>query len=234
MEETPQTKADASALASELAAVLAPKKRYLARMLGVVHCKCGKKKYADHSNVTLHEFREAVENLKSPWRAPPGSLSLDELTGKKTKEEEERLKKISEGSANRVRERLRNRHDNATEVEDNWSLAVRLAIDSFLNRKKNPSPAAAYPPGTCAAQKVIVFVWENDAYPGALTEQWFHTEKAETMGRIRFLDARMGKAEERVEAFGHGETVPPCRTCELILPLMLCPGEQEAQCKHKD
>jgi hypothetical protein len=234
MEETTQTKADASALASELAVVLAPKKRYLARMLGVVHCKCGKKKYADHSNVTLHEFCEAVKNLKSPWRAPPSSLSLDELMGKKSEKEEERLQKRSEDSEGRVRERMRERYVNSEEVEDRWALAADRALDSFLKRKDDPPPPAAYPPGSCAAQKVIVFVWDNGAYPGAITEQWFHTKKAATSAPIRFRDARTEKIEVKVEAFGHGETVPPCRTCELIIPLMLCPGDKEAQCQHKD
>lgn len=229
------TKADASVLASSLAAVLAPKKRYLARMLGVVHCKCGKKKYADHSNVTLHEFYEAVEDLKSPWRAPPGCVSLSEFMGKKSEEEEERLQKMSEDSESRVRERMRERYGNSAEVEDRWALAEDLALDSFLKRKDDPPPPAAYPPGSCAAQKVIVFVWDNGAYPGALTEEWFHTKKAKTSAPIRFRDARTENVEVKVEAFGHGETVPPCRTCELILPVMLCPGDdKEAQCQHKD
>ncbi|WNG60446.1 DUF4150 domain-containing protein [Archangium gephyra] len=229
MGETPQTKTDASALASEFAAVLAPKKSYLARMLGVVHCKCGKKKYADHSNVTLHEFYAAVENLNAPWRSPPGVLSLDEFV-RKQKEDEEGFNAISEESMNRVRESLRTRHANAIEVEDNWALAEKRTDDSLLGQ----SDAAAYPPGSCAAQKAIVFVWEDGAYPGALTEQWFHTKKGKTKGRIKFLDARMGEAEEKVEAFGHGESVPPCGSCELILPLMLCPGDEEPKCNHKD
>jgi uncharacterized Zn-binding protein involved in type VI secretion len=229
MEETAQTKVDASALASELAAVLAPKKSYLARMLGVVHCKCGKKKYADHSNVTLREFFKAVENLKDPWRAPPPTLSLDEFT-RMQKEDEERFNEISNNSMNRVRESLRERHADATEVEDKWALAEKESDDSLLGIRDG----AAYPPGSCAAQKVIVFVWENGAYPGALTEQWFHTKKGKTKGEIRFLDARLEKPEPKTEAFGHGESVPPCGTCELILPLMLCPGDKEPKCDHKD
>lgn len=126
-------------------------------------------------------------------------------------------------------------------IDSSWMPRRKLAgtYDTRWAQSKKPllpddfDPAFA--PGSCAAQKVIVFVWDNGAYPGALTEEWFHTKKAKTSAPIRFRDARTENVEVKVEAFGHGETVPPCRTCELILPVMLCPGDdKEAQCQHKD
>ncbi|MCY1034642.1 hypothetical protein OV207_24535 [Corallococcus sp. BB11-1] len=232
LEETEQTKTDAAQLASMLEVVLKEKGYRLVRMLGVVQCRCGKKKYADHSSVTLTEFEEAVRRLKAPWRSPPGSLSLRDFLGKKTKEERDANAKAADNSERRIRERLLARFANASEVEELWVDAEKRFKDSIEHRFKVPDFPAAYPPGACAAQKAIVLAWDNGAATGALTERWFHTEGGETMAPIQFLDAKTNTV--KTERFKSGETVPPCRTCELIVPVMLCPGDKEAQCLHQD
>lgn len=232
LDETEQTKTDAAQLASTLETVLKEKGYRLARMLGVVQCRCGKKKYADHSSVTLTEFEEAVSRLKDPWRSHSGSLSLGDLLGKKTKEERAANTKAEDASEGRIRERFLKRFANAPEVEDLWVDAEKRFKKSFENRFKVPDFPAAYPPGACAAQKAVVLVWDNGAYPGSLTERWFHTEGTETAAPIQFLDAKTNTV--KTERFKNGETVPPCKTCELILPAMLCPGDKEAQCQHQD
>ena len=45
-------------------------------------------------------------------------------------------------------------------------------------------------------------------------------------------DARGKEPKPDVLPFAHGETVPPCKTCAVILPLMLCPGDK-VECNHK-
>jgi hypothetical protein len=223
LEETKETKVDASALASKLDAMLKSKKgRRLVTMLGVVQCKCGQK-YADHSSMTLFEFCDVVKELG--WHAPPGSLSIDDIN------DNEKTDKAYNDTRAKVRDRLLNRCSDspkAVEAVKRWADAEELASESYQNREK----AAAYPPGVCAAQKAIVLVWDGGAYPGALTEQWFHSKSKPTTSPIQFFDAAAGKVD--VRAFEHGETVPPCKTCELIIPLMLCPGEWEDKCQHKD
>ncbi|HYO68941.1 MAG TPA: PAAR-like domain-containing protein, partial [Archangium sp.] len=228
------TRPDASALASKLKAMLVEKKHVLTTMLGVVHCKCGTNKYADHSSTTLSEFHGVVKGLGDEWGAPKSDLSLDDINDKKDKAKVTKANEASTASTTRVHENLLKRCDNSDqvlEVKMRWAKATVLSDNSYQNRNKKPTPAAAYTPGFCAAQKVLVFVWESKAYPGALTEQWFSKSESPTQAPIEFKNAA---GEKKTDRFDHGKTVPPCKTCSIIVPLMLCPGkDQEEQCPHK-
>ncbi|MBJ6761084.1 DUF4150 domain-containing protein [Myxococcaceae bacterium JPH2] len=217
LEETKETKVDAAALAAKLETMVNAKKgRRLVTMLGVVQCKCGKK-YADQSAVTLREFSEAVTQLG--WHAPAGSLSIDVPDADD---------KVYAATRARMRDFLVARFGdlNAKAV---WDVADIRAEKSSLNR----SGPAAYPPGTCAAQKTLALALDAGAYPSGLTEQFFHSKGNATAAPIQFFDER--NAQVVAKPFAHGSTVPPCRSCELIVPLMLCPGdEKEEQCLHKN
>jgi uncharacterized Zn-binding protein involved in type VI secretion len=213
LKETPVTKADAAQLANNLlkkvSANQVPEHELpLARMLGVVQCKCGQK-YADHSHVTLKVFCDCIEELGAGWHAPevgkdPGTTKqklLDFLT-ERSKQHEKRLKRI-------------------------WTDAKELAEESRLGK----TSSAAYPPGSCAGPKALMLALKNEAHPVGLTERWFHSDAQPVSAKIKFRDERSGK---EVEAqFAHGKSVPPCGTCNLILPLMLCPDDKEAKCPHK-
>ncbi|HEY0133131.1 MAG TPA: hypothetical protein VGB85_03600 [Nannocystis sp.] len=67
----------------------------------------------------------------------------------------------------------------------------------------------------------------NDGHniAAAMTEQWYHPKEAPTRGKVDFWDERDGPREFASDYFPHGSTVPPCRACELIVPLMFCSGE---------
>ncbi|MCX4242314.1 hypothetical protein [Paraliomyxa miuraensis] len=65
-----------------------------------------------------------------------------------------------------------------------------------------------------------------------MTEQWFSSGGSKTQAAIQFVDARSGTREVKVEKFKPGQTVPPCRACELIVPLPVCNGGKDA-CEHK-
>lgn len=212
--ETEKTRADASALASKLDTMVKAKKgRHLATMLGVVQCKCGQN-HADQSAVTFVEFCNAVEELG--WIAPPGYLSIDSR-----KDEEEAYN----DTRAQIRSRLLKRCGGSSEAIKRWAEAEELAIHSDLHRDE----PAAYPPGACAAPKALLLAWDRGAFPSALTEQWFHSRGKPTSAPIQYHD---GSANKPVaNTFAHGKTVPPCRTCELIVPLLLCPGAQ-TQCEH--
>jgi hypothetical protein len=210
------TKADASALAAKLDVMVKAKKgRRLVTMLGVVQCKCGQK-YADQSAVTLVEFCDAVTELG--WHAPTGVVSID--IGDKED-------KLYNATRRQVHSRLLE-HFGEASVKKIWARAEALAKDSDLDR----AGPAAYPPGTCAAQKAIVLALDGGAYPGGITEQFFHSKGKPTGAPIQFFDETEGHVV--VRPFEHGTTVPPCKTCELVVPLMLCPGGKEEQCQHKD
>ncbi|MBU8894436.1 DUF4150 domain-containing protein [Corallococcus sp. M34] len=216
LEETQETKVDASALAAKLEAMVnARKGRRLVTMLGVVQCKCGKK-YADQSAVTLREFSEAVTQLG--WHAPEGSLSIDVPDVEGAVYAATRAQVLS----------FLVTHWGETQVGPIWDLAEARAKKSDNDRSR----PAAYPPGTCAAQKTLALVLEAGAYPGGLTERWFHSKRKPTAAPIEFFDEGKGKVDEK--RFEHDSTVPPCRSCELIIPLMLCPGDKkEETCSHK-
>ncbi|RJS16107.1 hypothetical protein DRW03_31165, partial [Corallococcus sp. H22C18031201] len=216
LEETNETKVDASALAAKLEAMVnARKGRRLVTMLGVVQCKCGKK-YADQSAVTLREFSEAVTQLG--WHAPEGSLSIDVPDVDV---------KVFAATRARMKDFLVERFG-APLANPVWAEADGRAKKSFLNR----SGPAAYPPGICAAPKVLALALAAGAYPGGLTEQFFHCKGKPTAAPIQFFDERKGQVVAR--PFEHGSTVPPCDSCELIIPLLLCPGEEkEETCQHK-
>ena len=215
LEESQQTRADATTLTSKLDEVVKARKKHLATMIGVVQCLCGKN-YTDHSGVTLVEFTGVATNLG--WHAPEGSLSL----GVPDKED-----KAYTATVGGVRSRLV-QLIGEDKVKERWREAENLADESIHSEGALP---AAYPPGACAAQKAIVFARDADAFPGGLTEQYYHCKGKPTSAKIRYFDA--ATKEVKVETFAHGSTVPPCRTCEKIIPLLVCPGAgKEAACQH--
>jgi hypothetical protein len=97
---------------------------------------------------------------------------------------------------------------------------------------ENRSSAAAYPPGSCAAQKVLLLLGEDGALAGTITERWYSSKESETQSPIAFaLVHDDGVREDKTERFNHGATVPPCGTCVALLPLLLCPGDK-VECSH--
>lgn len=113
------------------------------------------------------------------------------------------------------------------QVQEVWEEAA----ERFENFSRNSDLPAAYPPGRCAAPKALVLVMEDKAFPGGITEQWFHPQGKPTRGKIKYRDRTSGTVV--AGPFDHGKTVPPCNTCNLLLPMMICPEVQETQCQHK-
>ena len=92
---------------------------------------------------------------------------------------------------------------------------------------------AAYPLGSCAAQKALVLLLDDGSggRPIAMTERHYSSSGSATGGSIQYADSRGATV---LRAFEHGESVAPCGTCELLLPYLLpCPEEKEAPCAHK-
>jgi hypothetical protein len=213
LKETKTTKVNAERLAKKLS-----KKEYpAATMLGVVQCKCKSKHYTDRSGQTDVPYCDSAEELG--WHHP--------RTPKAQNEAEDAEDEADEPNENAVLKFLKKRFKTHTDrVLDVWDEADAEYQQSLVN----PEIPAAYPPGRCAAPKALLLLMEDKAFPGGITEQWFHHRGNPTRGKIKYRD----KASNTVVSgpFAVGKTVPPCKTCNLLLPMMICPEVQETQCQH--
>jgi hypothetical protein len=218
LKETPPTQANAAQLAKTFARRLLANNISDATMLGVIRCKCSKKKiYADRSGVSSQEFYDSVV-VDLEWHTL-------EMGDKK-----EKVKQF-------ILERFPNRRKRVLSV---WRQADFLSKESETRRKASQESdprikareqgPSAYPPGACAGPKVLMLALSNEAYPAGLTERWFHSKGEPTGGVIQFRDRERATTVER--QFDHGKAVPPCKTCNLILPSMLCPEDKELKCHH--
>ena len=116
------------------------------------------------------------------------------------------------------------------------SLQIHLISRVSWGRAQDAIPAlTAYPPGSCAAQSALILLRDDGGVPAAMTEQLFSSLDAErgvpTKTPIRYIDNRNGQMEVTERGFAPGETVPPCGSCELLVPLLLC-ADDEAVCSH--
>lgn len=236
LEETEQSKADASALAGTFKGKLAPLRVRdgnewvpvkVTTMLGVVHCKCGKK-YADQSGVTLKEFcwsadKNGMKNAGSDISAKQDNWEAQNDVVEKIEERGEQL-----GAGARFARTL--------------AKAARLSeLSNEMRRrdKKKRKPIdAAYPPGSCAAQGALLLLVDDGALAKAMTEEYFSTNPEATMpARIahKVKTSHEGPAthvRSEPNEFAVGDTVPPCASCVLILPMLLCTGGKTS-CQHK-
>ncbi|WP_141590253.1 MULTISPECIES: PAAR-like domain-containing protein [unclassified Myxococcus] len=214
IKETKATKVNAERLAKKLA-----KKEYPnATMIGVVQCRCKAKHYAERSGETDNDFCASAEALGWHHAQVP-----------KGEDQEENEGSDADGFSNRngVLAFLKSRFKERTDaVEDIWV----DADNEFQKFRRNQQLPAAYPPGRCAAPKALVLVMQDKAFPGGITEQWFHPEGKPTRGQIKFRDRVSGTVV--AGPFEHGTTVPPCGTCCVLLPMMICPEVQEPRCHH--
>jgi len=229
LKENEATKADAGTLAKSFKAQIAlatvagatkdpPVKVTANTMLGVVYCKC-KRKYADQSAMTTVELCNAA--AASGMKHPAGiTVSYADGRGPLDASYLDSLDKVKQGISGLL--------GGSDLFLKTWAEASERAAFSDQNRG---SPAA-YPPGTCAAQKTLLLLLDDGGLVDAMTEEWFSSHGSKTQAPIKFIDNRKGLREEKVEQFKGGQTVPPCRACELIVPLLLCDGEKK-ECAHK-
>ncbi len=197
------------------------------RMLGVVQCAC-EQRYADHSSRTERVFREIVKE-KLQWHVPAdGSLdtSIARRNAGTGRNEAIKIKKVRAFT-----EKLCEKQgQDVSRVEKAWSEANQLHAE-WIEDTTRP---AYYPPGRCAGPKALALALDDGAYVTGLTERWFHSAKQRTEGKVEYF--RSDQCEVKLNSFGHGESVPPCGSCNLILPLMLCAKDknQEKKCQHKN
>ena len=123
---------------------------------------------------------------------------------------------------------LRRFTGNAAQVSLRWESAERLAKVSDVTR----GSAASYPPGNCAAQRALLLLINDNALPAAMTEEWYHDQGQPTQSPIEYIDAKGPTHETKAERFADRDTVPPCKTCDIVIPMALC-TQGEAACNHQ-
>lgn len=185
-------------------------------MLGVVECECGRK-YADQSSSTTAELCAAARD--NGMRHVDGAAVSYAHSGK-VKES------IDEFEGNRVKADMLRLVSNKTVFELTWKKAVKRAEMSLEGRGP-----IAYTPGFCAAQGALVLARDDGGFPTAMTEVWYSSAGRPTGGAVPFIDNSAGQRVPTQRGFQPGETVPPCGTCELLVPLMLC-TEDGSRCQH--
>jgi hypothetical protein len=224
LEETRATEAEGRSLVAEIrrAELIFLRRKgnggteivYFQKMVGIVHCK-HQHKYADHSGVTYREF-VTIAREKGYHTRPGVSGSIVD------KEKAAKAATVRERYSRAIPANLR------AAFTRHWEWAAVLA-----ERPKNlsdPSTEMAYPPGQCAGPKTILLALDSGARPAAMTEKWCNVDGRST-GPNRHV-RRLPGGGERIERryFEHGQSVPPCATCGLILPLLICPGDEEDEC----
>jgi len=214
LEETPQSKIDAGNLAAKFEAEVKKVSGKASTMLGIVQCLCGQK-FADQSGATTIELCEAASGMKHP-------AGVTHSVANRSDNETRRTQSIED-----VKRRSIALMNGSSTFLDAWDECDALASASWIDS----SDGAAYRPGSCAAQKILLAVREDGAIAKIMTEQWFSTAARATASPIAFIDAGKDPPEPTVRPFAHGATVPPCKTCLILVPLLLCPGDK-TQCTH--
>ena len=204
------SKADAGALAGAFRAQLASaggegeEGDAVRCMLGVVQGKCGTK-YANKSGATTGEFAGAADDA--------GMRHHPTIT----------VKNAGRANKRRTLDAIK-KHVNDDALYNRTLSEAQLRHDAARADKTLPQ---ANPPGTCAAQGAIVLLLERECLPVAMTEEWFSSKGSDMVGTVAFIDQR----PEPRDVFHNGDSVPPCGTCDVMLPLILC-DKDKPECKH--
>lgn len=103
-----------------------------------------------------------------------------------------------------------------------------VVIDERGKRRPLPRPD----PGNCAAPKLIQAALSEGHYPLSMTEMYYSPTKPETVKTLVTYSGNpvlTAAPRQELKTFKHGDVVPSCVTCQVILTPMLC-GNGEAQC----
>lgn len=114
-----------------------------------------------------------------------------------------------------------------------WEKLEQRSENSYQGR----TDEMFYPPGSCAAQQMVVLALDHGDRPMGLTERYYTTNPTapplsklwiRKPGKHGPKRARLATSEE----LGPGKPIPPCGTCQIILTMLMC-AESEKHCEHK-
>lgn len=95
---------------------------------------------------------------------------------------------------------------------------------------------AAYVPGQCAAQQMVLLAMDHGCRPIGLTERYYNSgNPAARYGAIVNVRDSMdgGVRPSEPYEFGGADAVPPCKTCEVILNALMCFEDEHPTCEHR-
>lgn len=211
LEETADTQGDASAFQAAAARARATGK-VKSSMLGVVRCPDGEVFAANSGNQEARLQR----HLPGGWHAPVPDIFAD----------------FCEHISADRREQFEKAWDKAAKNSRRW--AARKggpAAGRTPQQIDRDGGEPAYPPGSCAAQKAIVLALQHGARPVGLTERWSPSPGGAAKVFVHFRTRPKGNL--RIGWFGGSQAVPPCKTCQVILAMLLCPDERAPECEHR-
>jgi hypothetical protein len=224
LKETGATRANANTLAKNYKKESGVK----STMLGAARCKC-KKRFAAQSGPISKQLCNAAD--KSSMLHPDPQFDYNSISNRE-------MKNLRISAQEDIKERISRQANDNTTVTATFAIAQGNYQQTKLT---NGSNGEAYPVGNCAAPKLLLQILENSHIPSSLTEQWYGTKTINLIGQkqhtssgnIQFIDAtNKGIRIPMIRDFKHGETVPPCKTCAIINPLLLC-IEKDAECNQK-
>ncbi len=198
------SKANVGALAGAYRARLVGAEEDTRCMLGVIHGKCGTK-YADRSGAATGEFAGAADDA--------GMRHHPVIT----------FKRAGRASKRATLDAIKKHVGNDALFDKTLGDAQRIHEQALANK----ALPQANPPGTCAAQGAMVLLLERECLPVAMSEEWFSSQGTDMVGTVDFVDLR----PQPRNTFRNGDSVPPCGTCVVMLPLVLC-DDEKPECNH--
>lgn len=211
LEETRATQGDASTFQAAAARARADGK-VRGTMLGVIHCVDGMV-FAANSGAQIAELQA---HMPGGWHAPvPNRLTdFSRLVSADKQDRFEDIWKLRAGESSR------------------W-LTRKGAPLAGRTRQQAEKEAGepCFPPGSCAAQKAVALALQHGARPVGLTERWSGSPGSDAKVFVHFRSNPKG--DVRIGWFGGSQAVPPCKTCQVLLAVLLCPDERAPQCEHR-
>lgn len=215
-EESGRTKLDAETLSNKFHALVRVRAiGPYSTMLGVVQCRTCSKKYGDHSSGTLEEFTSAADS--AGILRPPATGSFATRPGGRN------TPALAIARRERVVAAMTARIGNKAQ-------RVAQMADRRSDQSRDGQGPTAYPLGSCGGQGALVFALDRGALPKAMTERFYSLEGGTTAPIMHDVVDKNGVRTRGVEeGFKSGKSVPPCKTCEIVVPVLICP-EPEYQC----
>jgi len=116
--------------------------------------------------------------------------------------------------------------------DSRWTLCEPLGKTSIIRNprgnevpiSKMPVVPGGKPAGACAAPQLLQKAQAEGHIPGAMSEVWYRPRfiKRLTQGQQTVKVTFFKNGKQVTESFGHGESVPSCKTCQVHLTQMLC------------
>jgi uncharacterized Zn-binding protein involved in type VI secretion len=175
----------------------------LATMLGVVRCHDGQTFTATSSI----QYKEIADALPRGWHVLAGQHSLLDVPAPKWADRKTDYQKFVSNEA-----------------------AFAKAWEKLVHLAGTEGDEPYYFPGRCAAPQAVLLALEHGAIPAGLTEWWYKAGDPEAKVKVMVRDGFT--APPRLGAFGGETAVPPCGTCQVLLPMLLCPDERTPPCEH--